>query len=178
MGGRDRIIIGKKNYVARLDTTTFTNVDVVVLKPLPPFAMASTANVDGNVIIRTGDGTDVPEVSNGNIDLVASIGSFAIDSNNVIRLIFDKGIFPDLESARDTVSEFEIIFQLIKGASFVPNLFLVDVYDKVTGNMFYNSVQLDSEKMLNLINTMVQAANLSPFGMDAFEMVLRPVIRT
>ena len=170
------ITIGEKNMFQTLDTVTFTNVDVVILRALPEYARQNTARIDDFVRVFDDAGTELPEIMDGDIDLPTSIGSFTVGSSNMIRIAFEKGKFANTEEARQGVSKYRVTFQLTDTASYVVDSYDVKIFDLGTGTKTFDSIIIGDQQLLALMKSHIGIADLSLFGMNPFRIEIYPLI--
>jgi hypothetical protein len=81
-----------------LDTSTYTNVDVVKTTAL--IGIAGTTAVDAATIVNNSSGTTLTEVAQANIDLVASVGKYYYHTDNTLWFIVAKGAYASIAAAR------------------------------------------------------------------------------
>jgi hypothetical protein len=110
LGGVDRFLFAHGGHIYRdlsisgttydaLDTSTYTNVDVVKTTALSG-AEAGSTGVDNVVILKNSAGTRLTEVAAASVDNVASVGKFYFDSDEKISFIVAKGTYATIASAR------------------------------------------------------------------------------
>lgn len=116
---------------ASLDTSTYTNVDVVktIASSISP-VRAGTTGVDGFNIYVNSNATSRTEVSQANIDLVASIGKYYYHTDKTIWIIVAKGAYANIAAARtglDTSYAYQQLYNAsINVADSVTNFFTFD----------------------------------------------------
>jgi len=169
--------IGDESLFRTLDTVTFSNVDVVILRPLPEYAKQNTAQVNNFVRVFDDMGDELPEIMDGDIDLPASVGSFSVGSANMIRIAFAKGAFVAVEQARNLVNNYSVTFQLTDTATYQSDAYDVKIFDLGTGAKIYDSIIIGDQQLLALMKSHVEVADLGPFGMNPFRFVIYPLIR-
>jgi len=81
-----------------LDTSTYTNVDVVKTTAL--IGVAGTTALDGFTIVNNSSGTTLTEVAQANIDLTASIGKYYYHTDKSVWFIVAKGAYANIAAAR------------------------------------------------------------------------------
>lgn len=108
--------------------TSNTNVDVVKTTALNG-ANAGTTGIDDVVILKNSDGTQRTEVTQANVDLVASVGKFYYDTDEKINLIVAKGAYANIGAARTglgSISGFYRIGTMASSTQRFHNVFLFD----------------------------------------------------
>ena len=96
---------------ASLDTATYTNVDVVKTTALNT-SIVGTTGVDGFTIYQNSSGTDLTEVSQANIDLLASVGKYYYHTDGTIWIIVANGAYADIAAARTGLGSTTTYFQI------------------------------------------------------------------
>lgn len=96
---------------ASIDTTTYTNVDVIKTTALNT-AIVGTVGVDGFTVYQNSAGTDLTEVSQANIDLVASIGKYYYHTDGTIWIIKAANQYADIAAARTGLGTTTTYFQI------------------------------------------------------------------
>jgi len=81
-----------------IDTSTYTNVDVVKTTAL--IGVAGTTGLDGFTIVNNSGGTTLTEVAQANIDLTASIGKYYYHTDKSVWFIVAKGAYANIAAAR------------------------------------------------------------------------------
>lgn len=94
-----------------IDTTTYTNVDVVKTTALNT-AIVGTVGVDGFTIYQNSAGTDLVEVTQANIDLIASVGKYYYHTDGTIWIIVAKAAYADISAARTGLGTTTTYFQI------------------------------------------------------------------
>jgi hypothetical protein len=79
--------------------TSYTNVDVVLTTALNG-AEGGTTGIDNVVILKNSFGVQMSEVTQANIDLVASVGKFYFDADEKLNYIVAKGAYVNIAAAR------------------------------------------------------------------------------
>lgn len=116
---------------ASLDTSTYTNVDVVktTASSISPIR-AGTTGVDGFNIYVNASKVSRTEVSQANIDLVASVGKYYYHTDKTIWIIVAKGAYATIAAARTGLGTSYAYQQLynasISVADSVTNFFTFD----------------------------------------------------
>lgn len=94
-----------------VDLATYTNVDVV---KTTAFTLATTGTTakDGLTIVLDKNGVPLEEVSQANIDLVASVGKYYYHTDKTIWFIVANGAYADIATARTGLGTTKAYYQL------------------------------------------------------------------
>jgi hypothetical protein len=169
--------VGENDLVGTLDTQTYTNVDAVVLKPLPDYAKQNTSQINHYVTIVDDTGAILPEVMDGDFDLIASIGSFAVGSSNVIRIAFAQGRFANITAAKIALEFYVVLFDLNDTASYVKDAYDVKIYDLGNSHKTFDSVIIGDQQLLDLMKSHIDIGDLGSNGMNPFVIEIYPQIK-
>lgn len=125
---------------ASLDTSTYTNVDVVktTASSISPIRVGTTA-VDGYNIYVNSSKISRVEVSQANIDLVASVGKYYYHTDKTIWIILAKGTYANIAAARTGLGT-SYAYQQLYNASVTPvdsttNFFTFDDVEYTYGDV-------------------------------------------
>lgn len=94
-----------------LDTTTYTNVDVVVTTAFS-LAKAGTTAADGMTRYYNKNGVELSEVAQADIDNTASVGKYYWGSDKKLYIIVSKGAYADIIAARTGLGTTKLTYQL------------------------------------------------------------------
>lgn len=94
-----------------LDTTTYTNVDVVKTTALNT-AIAGTTGIDGITLYQNSAGTDLTEIAQADIDLVASVGKYYYHTDKTLWIVVAKGTYADIAAARTGLGTTTVYVQI------------------------------------------------------------------
>ena len=122
IGGSNRFLFSHGGYIYRdyslsgtiydsLDTATYTHVDVVKTTALDSLAAGTTA-VDGATIVKNSSGTELTEIAQANIDLVASVGKYYYHTDKTIWLVVAKGAYADVAAARTGLGTYTVYHRI------------------------------------------------------------------
>lgn len=96
---------------ASLDSTTYTNVDVIKTTALNT-SILGTVGIDGFTIYQNSAGTDLVEIAQANIDLVASIGKYYYHTDGTIWIITAANQYASIAAARTGLGSTTTYFQI------------------------------------------------------------------
>lgn len=91
--------------------TTGTNVDIVKTTAIGAYA-AGTTGVDGFTILKNSSGTEMTEVSQANLDLVASVGKYYFHTDKTIWIAVTKGLYATIAAARTGLGTSTVYYRL------------------------------------------------------------------
>jgi hypothetical protein len=94
-----------------LDTSTYTNVDVVKTTALNG-AEAGSTGIDNVVILKNNSGDQLTEVAAASVDLVESVGKFFFDSDEKISVIVAKGAYANIAAARVALGTYTSYYRI------------------------------------------------------------------
>jgi hypothetical protein len=94
-----------------LDTSTYTNVDVVITTAFAD-AKAGTTGADGQTHYYNKDGVELVEVAQADIDLEASAGKYYWGEDKKLYIIVAKGDYADIAAARTGLGTTTLTYQL------------------------------------------------------------------
>ena len=94
-----------------LDTSTYTNVDVVITTAFAD-AKAGTTGADGQTHYYNKDGVELAEVAEADIDLEASAGKYYWGEDKKLYIIVAKGDYADIAAARTGLDVTSLNYQL------------------------------------------------------------------
>lgn len=94
-----------------LDTSTYTNVDVVITTAFAD-AKAGTTGADGQTHYYNKDGVELAEVAKADIDLEASAGKYYWGEDKKLYIIVAKGDYADIAAARTGLDATSLNYQL------------------------------------------------------------------
>lgn len=93
------------------DTSTYTNVDVIKTTAFSSMKTPTTG-VDGIALVINKDGKILEEVSQANIDLVASVGKYYVHTDKTIWFIVAADTYANIGDARTGLGTSKAIYQL------------------------------------------------------------------
>jgi hypothetical protein len=96
---------------ASLDTTLFTNVDIVKTVAFSD-AYAGTTGKDSVTRLYDKNGVELTEVAQTDIDNTASIGKYYWHTDKTLWIIVAKGAYADIAAARTALGTMTLIYQL------------------------------------------------------------------
>lgn len=96
---------------ASLDTSTYTNVDVIKTTAFS-LAKAGTTGADGQTHYYNKDGVELAEVAEADIDLEASAGKYYWGEDKKLYIIVAKGDYADIAAARTGLDVTSLNYQL------------------------------------------------------------------
>ena len=172
--GRVLLGVGKHGLFDRLDTTSFADVDVVSLKPLPYYAKPGTSLITNLVVVTNDTGVALTEILGGEMGGIGSVESFAYGANSVIRIAFAKGEFTDAEQAIEALADYVISFPLADSAAYVTSAYDVKIYDRFTEAKTFDSIIIGDEQLLTLMKSLISVAdlqNMNPFRIEIFPQI-------
>ena len=172
--GRVRMNVGVEDLFVKLDTTTSSNVDIIVLRNLPDYAQRGSSLLSNIVEITDSAGNLVPEIM-GN-ELLGVENAFTYDAHGVIRLTFAKGAFLTQGAARDFIADWNIVFRLDRDAKYVANSFDVRFYNRENDTKSFDSLIIGDEQLLTLMKAKISTADLehmSPFRIEIYPLIRR-----
>lgn len=119
---------------ATLDTSSYTNVDVIktTASSISPI-QAGTIGVNGFNIYTNSNRNSLSEVSQANIDLIASIGKYYYHTDKSIWIIVTKGLYGSIAAARTGLGVSYAYHQLYNPS--------VSLSDSVTNFFTFNDTQ-------------------------------------
>lgn len=94
-----------------LDTSSYTNVDVIKTTAYSS-AIAGTTGIDNKTIVVNKNSVQLSEVTQANIDLVASVNKFYYHTDKTIWFIVAKGTYASIASARTDLSTTTVYYQI------------------------------------------------------------------
>lgn len=96
---------------ASIDTATYTNVDVIKTTALNT-AVVGTSGLDGFTIYNNSAGTTLAEVTQANIDLVASVGKYYYHTDGTLWIITAADTYADIAAARTGLGTTTVYVQI------------------------------------------------------------------
>lgn len=94
-----------------IDTASYTHVDVIKTTAYAS-ATAGTTGADGMTIVVNSDGTQRTEVTQANIDLVASIGKYYYHTDKTVWLIVAKSDYASIALARTGLATTTVYYRI------------------------------------------------------------------
>lgn len=94
-----------------IDTATYANVDVVKTTALNT-SIVGTTGIDGVTVYQNSSGTDLTEVTQANIDLVASVGKYYYHTDGTLWVIVAKSAYADITAARTGLGTSKVYVQI------------------------------------------------------------------
>jgi len=95
-----------------IDTTTYTNVDVIKTTAFSD-AKAGTTAADGMTRYYDKNGIELIEVAQADIDLETSVGKYYWHTDKTLWIIVDKGTYADISAARTGLGTTSLNYQLL-----------------------------------------------------------------
>lgn len=141
--------IGEEIKISKLETTLYTNVDVVVLEPLPKEAKINGSLIDNYVRIFN-DTTQIVEIADTDIDSADSVGKFCVGSDGEIKLIITKDTYKTLEDAKQALKNY-IVYYEVQAIEMIENMFVADVYDEGSKERLYPTKTLNVTDLIDFI---------------------------
>jgi hypothetical protein len=108
---QEQDILLSDTVFASLDTTTYSNVDVIKTTALSTAKTGTTA-IDGFVRVFNSSYNELTEIAQANINLVASIGKFYYHTDNTIWLFLTPDTYATIAAARTGLATYQAYYQL------------------------------------------------------------------
>jgi len=163
---QQKFIVGKDLIIKALDTTSYTNVNAVVLSPLPTSIKSSTNGID-NIIQILNNGVNIPEISDLNIDAPASIGSFCCGSNQSILFIVSKDTVNTLEQAKTSFNNVEVYAEFREDLKIDPAMYDLTIIDSI-GNKLFNSNPIGLTQVQATIDSWSKTVDIQEIGIPQY----------
>lgn len=119
-----------------IDTTTYTNVDVVKTTAITP-AIAGTIGIDGIAIVKNSSNVQLSEIAQASIDNLASVGKFYYHTDKTIWLVVEKGLYTNIALARTGLGTTTVYYKFGTLAAAYTNFFFFDSKIYVQNGMKY-----------------------------------------
>jgi hypothetical protein len=149
------------------DTTTYTNVDVTKTTAFS-LAVAGTTGADAKTLVIDKNGKILEEVTQANIDLVASVGKYYYHTDKSVWFITAADTYADIAAARTGLGTSQVFYQLATPVvtNYYPNIInaepsgtvyvypFVEDYDFYNGGVYINntSYPIDSLEYVYIVN--------------------------
>lgn len=166
---QQKFILGKDLLVKSFDITTYTNVNAILLTPLPSSIKPSTNNID-NVIQIFNNGVEIPEISDLEVDALTSVGKFCCGSDQVIRLLIakDDATIKTLTDAKNSFNNnIEIYADFREDLKIDPSMYDLTIYDS-TGNKLFNSNPIGLTQIQSTIDSWTKTVDITEIGIPKY----------
>lgn len=143
--------------------TTGVNTNVIVTSALP-YVAVPTGTIDNQVNISL-QGVEMTEVAYADIDILANVGKFAMNTNSTVNLIVDKTLVDTEAKAKDYLKGLMVIYELRTLAynETTPNLYTIQT-TLPSGVVVGNTVATNLEGLVARIETLDDNLNINTVG--------------
>lgn len=161
-----KFIIGKDLMIKALDTTSYTNVNAILLSSLPTSIKSST-NVIDNIIQILNNGIEIMEISDLEIDSPASVGHFCCGSDQIIRILVAKDAITTLEQAKTTYNNLEVHADFREDLKISQDIFDLTIFDSM-GNKLFNSNPVNLSQALATVDSWTKTVDVQEIGVPQY----------
>ncbi|MFC0903866.1 hypothetical protein ACFHWD_04070 [Clostridium sp. MT-14] len=163
---QQKFIINEDLKISKVDTTSYTNVNAVILEPLPSSIKLSTNGVDGIIQILK-NGEEILEISDLDIDSPDSVGKFVCGSTQEIKLIVAKDSITTLTQAKTEYKDTEIYATFREDLDVSQDMYDLTIINSV-GEKLFNSNPVTGNQAFAIVDSWTKTLDIKEIGLPTF----------